>query len=72
MKIIRAVVMGERNPDVLAEFRDVRCKASTETIRGALVGNYQPEHVFALTQSLALLISIRRASTNVMNKLNRR
>lgn len=54
MKIIRAIVRGERNPDVLAEFRDVRCKASTEIIRGALVGNYQPEHVFALTQSLAL------------------
>jgi len=54
MKIIRAIVRGERDPDVLAEFRDVRCKASTEIIRGALVGNYQPEHVFALTQSLAL------------------
>jgi len=54
MKIIRAIVRGERNPDVLAEFRDIRCKASTEIIRGALVGNYQPEHVFALTQSLAL------------------
>lgn len=54
MKIIRAIVKGERNPDALAEFRDIRCKASTETIRGALVGNYQPEHVFALTQSLAL------------------
>lgn len=54
MKIIRAIVRGEINPDVLAEFRDVRCKASTEIIRGALVGNYQPEHVFALSQSLAL------------------
>lgn len=54
MKIIRAIVRGERSPAVLAEFRDVRCKASTEIIRGALVGNYQPEHVFALTQSLAL------------------
>ncbi len=54
MKIIRAIVRGERNPDVLAEFRDIRCKASIEIIRGALVGNYQPEHVFALTQSLAL------------------
>ena len=54
MKIIRAIVRGERNPDVLAEFRDVRCKASTEIIRGALVGNFQPEHVFALSQSLAL------------------
>jgi len=32
----------------------VRCKASTETIRSALTGNYQPEHVFALRQALAL------------------
>lgn len=39
---------------MLAEFRDTRCKASVETICDALVGNYQPEHVFALTQSLAL------------------
>jgi transposase len=54
MKIIRAIVRGERNPDVLAGFRDIRCKASSEIIRGALVGNYQPEHMFALTQSLAL------------------
>ena len=54
MKIIRGIVAGERNSQALAEFRDVRCKSSIETIRGALVGNYQPEHVFALTQSLAL------------------
>jgi transposase len=54
MKIIWAIVAGERNPQALAAFRDVRCKSSIETIRGALVGNYQPEHVFALTQSLAL------------------
>lgn len=54
MKIIRAIVKGERNPDTLIEFRDVRCKSSPETIRSALVGNYQPEHLFALTQSLAI------------------
>lgn len=54
MQIIRAIVAGERNPDVLAEMRDVRCKATTETVRAALVGNYQPEHVFALKQALAL------------------
>ena len=54
MKIIRAIVEGERDPEVLAAMRDVRCKASTETVRAALVGNYQPEHVFALTQALAL------------------
>jgi transposase len=54
MNIIRAIVAGERDPDKLAAMRDVRCKESLETIRGALVGNYQPEHLFALKQALAL------------------
>jgi len=54
MKIIRAIVAGERDAHVLAKFRDIRCKSSEETICSALVGNYQAEHVFALTQSLAL------------------
>lgn len=54
MRIIRAIVAGERDPDTLAAMRDVRCKESLETIRSALVGNYQPEHVFALKQALAL------------------
>jgi transposase len=54
MRIIRAIVAGERNPDRLAAMRDVRCKESLETICDALVGNYQPEHVFALKQALAL------------------
>jgi hypothetical protein len=39
MWIIRAIVDGERDPDVLAAFRDVRCKSSVDTIRAALVGN---------------------------------
>jgi transposase len=54
MKIIRAIVAGERDPDVLACMRDVRCRESVETIRAALVGNYQPEHVVALAQALSL------------------
>jgi len=54
MKLIRAIVGGERDASVLAAMRDVRCKESSETIRAALVGNYQPEHVFALTQGLLL------------------
>jgi transposase len=54
MCIIRAIVAGERNPDVLATCRDVRCHSSTETIRAALVGNDRHEHVFALSQSLEL------------------
>src|SRR5947208_13669210 len=54
MRIIRAIVAVERNPDVLATYRDVRCHSSIETIRAALVGNDRHEHVFALTQSLEL------------------
>lgn len=54
MSIIRAITQGERNPEVLSQFRHPNCKASEETIRNALIGNYQPEHLFALTQSLAL------------------
>jgi transposase len=54
MKIIRAILGGERSPAALAEFRDVRCKASVETIGEALTGNYREEHVFALRQAVEL------------------
>ncbi|WP_428505096.1 IS110 family transposase [Roseateles sp.] len=57
LKIIRAIVAGEKDPDVLAAMRDVRCHESIQTIRAALVGNYQAEHVFALSQALALFDS---------------
>jgi len=54
MRIIRAIIDGERRPAELASFRDMRCKASEETICEALTGNYRPEHVFALRQALEL------------------
>ncbi len=54
MKILRAIIAGERDAEVLAALRDVRCKASVETIREALSGNYQPEQLFSLTQAVAL------------------
>jgi transposase len=54
MGIVRAIVRGERDPKVLAKLRDHRCKASAETIRQALHGTWQPEHLFTLQQSLAL------------------
>ncbi|MEP2531422.1 hypothetical protein [Shimia sp.] len=54
MKIIRAIVAGERDAEVLATYRDIRCKTSVKTIKTALVGNDRDEHVFTLTQSLEL------------------
>jgi len=54
MRIIRAIVTGERSPGTLAVMRDVRCHASAEKICAALSGNWRDEHIFALCQSLAL------------------
>lgn len=54
MKIIRAIVDGERDRNRLAAMRDVRTKADEETIAKALQGDYRPEHVFALKQTLEL------------------
>lgn len=54
MTIVRAIVNGERNSVKLAQFRDVRCKSSEETIAKALSGNWKEEYVFALRQSLEL------------------
>lgn len=52
MQIIRAILAGERDPVVLAHFRDPRCKSSETEIAKALTGNYQPEHLFALRQAV--------------------
>jgi transposase len=54
MRILRAIVGGEHDAEVLVTFRDVRCKSSVDTIREALTGNYRPEHVFALRQAIEL------------------
>lgn len=54
MKIIRALLAGERDPAVLASHRDRRFRASPETIQKALVGNDREEHIFALAQALDL------------------
>lgn len=60
MKIIRAIVEGERDRNRLAAMRDVRTKASAEMIAKALEGDYRVEHVFALKQSLELFDSYQK------------
>jgi transposase len=54
LRILRAIVAGERDPGVLAANRDRRCHADVETIQRALTGNWRDEHLFALDQALAL------------------
>lgn len=52
-KIIREIVAGERDAQVLAAYRDVRIKATEEEIAKSLLGNWRAEHLFALKQALA-------------------
>ncbi len=54
MTIIRAILAGERDPQLLAQHRDPRCKKSAEVIAKSLVGNYREEHLFALQQAVIL------------------
>jgi transposase len=54
MKIIRDIVAGKRDPEVLAGHRDRRCHKSRSEIAKSLEGNYKREHVFALKQALEL------------------
>jgi transposase len=51
-KIVRAIVAGERDPQVLAAYRDCRIKATEEEIAASLLGNWRDEHLFALKQAL--------------------
>ena len=52
MKIIRAIVGGERDAHKLAELRNYRCKKDEEEIAKALTGTWREEHLFILKQSL--------------------
>jgi hypothetical protein len=54
MAIIRAILDGERDPEVLARLRHHRCKNSSQVIAQSLVGNYRSEHLFELQQAVDL------------------
>lgn len=52
LAIIRAIVDGERDPQILARMRDRRCRKTQEQIAEFLTGNWRPEHLFNLRQAL--------------------
>lgn len=54
MKIIRAILSGERDAHELAKHRDPHCKRSYEDIVKSLEGHFQEEHLFSLKQELEL------------------
>jgi transposase len=52
LAIVDAILDGKRDPGELAKLRHERIKASEEVIAKSLVGDYRPEHLFTLQQSL--------------------
>jgi transposase len=48
LKILRAILAGERDPQTLATLRDRRCKKTEAEIATALEGRYRDEHVLEL------------------------
>src|SRR4051812_34400285 len=54
MAIVRDIVAGQHNPEILVEHRDSHCRASKEIIIEALRGHYKTEHLFSLQQALSL------------------
>jgi len=54
LRIIRAIVAGERDPQRLAAMRDRNCKQSEAEIGKALTGTWRDEHLFIVKQSLAM------------------
>jgi transposase len=54
LKMIRALVAGQRDPECLAQLRDRRCRHTTAEMALALDGRYRPEHVTERRLSLSL------------------
>jgi transposase len=52
LRIIRAIVSGQRDPRQLAKLRDVRVRASEEEIACSLEGHWQSDVLFELEQAL--------------------
>jgi transposase len=54
MRIIRAILNGERDPVKLAQMKNYRIQSTTETIAKSLEGDYRQEHLFSLRQAVEL------------------
>lgn len=54
MRIIRSILVGERDPEALARMRNPQCKSSESEIAKSLQGNWRSEHLFALQQAVDL------------------
>lgn len=71
LRIIRAIVQGERDPKTLASMRHFLCKNSAETIEKALTGHWRDDHLFLLKQSLAIYDFLHEQITQCDQEIDR-
>lgn len=69
LRIIEAILGGERNPHTLAALADPQCAKSRAEFALALQGLWQPEHLFELQQAHALYQAHRRLIAECDQKL---
>ena len=58
MRIMRAIVAGERDPRKLVALRDAGCQKSEEQIAALLTGHWRADHLFNLDQGLQMYDAI--------------
>ena len=71
LKIIRAIINGERDAKTLAALRDRRCKHTVAEIVEALDGRYRPEHVMELKCALEMWESYQKVIANLDESIHR-
>lgn len=54
MRILKAILAGERDPVVLAQMKHPLVRSSQDTIAQALTGDWRAEHLFTLRQAVEL------------------
>ncbi len=63
---------GERNPQVLAKYRDRRCKKDQKEIARALTGDFRHEHLFILKQSYGSWCHTRQQMIEIDREIEER
>lgn len=73
MRIIEAILAGERDPRKLAAWRDPRVTKSEREIADALTGNFKEEHLFIIRENLThyrfLLERIRETDARLATQM---
>ena len=71
LRIVDAILANERDTVRLARLCHARVRSSEDTIAKSLEGDYRPEHLFALRQSLAAFRYYQSPMTEVDHEIQR-